>query len=77
MNDIADQTCVGFNPRENERDYVAFVDGNGCSAAVGRQGGRQTVVLEDGCFVRNFYNLTVRTVMAVNISLHLYFPVVR
>ena len=34
-------------------DWVEFVPGNGCSSFVGRQGGRQTVTLGDGCSAGN------------------------
>lgn len=35
------------------RDYVAFVNGSGCSSAVGRRGGRQFITLGPDCTVGN------------------------
>jgi hypothetical protein len=34
-------------------DFVEFIPGSGCRSFVGRQGGRQTVILGDGCTTGN------------------------
>jgi hypothetical protein len=52
------KTDFTFVPRtgansNNFPDYVDFVPGSGCSAPVGRQGGPQTVTLDDGCTAGN------------------------
>lgn len=46
-------TYIRFIPRTNEADYARFVDGSGCSSAVGRITGSQEVVLNSGCTVGN------------------------
>jgi hypothetical protein len=42
---------VKFVERTNERDYVLFQDGSGCSSMVGRTGGKQTITLSSSCSV--------------------------
>jgi Astacin (Peptidase family M12A) len=44
-----DKTNFRFVPRTNQRDYVTFRPGNGCSSSVGRRGGEQFVTLAEGC----------------------------
>lgn len=45
-----EKTTIRFVPRTNERDYVHIVRVDvGCASHVGRQGGRQEMVLADGC----------------------------
>lgn len=44
-----EKTNFRFVPRTNERDYVTFRPGNGCSSSVGRRGGEQFVTLAEGC----------------------------
>ena len=50
-------TAFRFVPRDAANpahgDWVEFVPGGGCSSFVGRQGGRQTVTLGDGCSTGN------------------------
>ena len=41
MEEIADQTCVKFEERDGDDDYIAIEDGNGCSSKVGKRGGEQ------------------------------------
>ena len=52
LDHIEDRTPVRFVERTNEPDYVAFVSAEdvNCRSAVGRQGGRQLIQLEFGCF---------------------------
>lgn len=42
-------TPYWFRERDGEADYVRFVTGDGCSSAVGRRGGEQTIKLGGGC----------------------------
>ena len=42
-------TIYWFRPRAGEPDFVRFVVAAGCSAEVGRQGGRQDIMLGAGC----------------------------
>lgn len=46
---IADQTCINFVPRTNERDYVRVIRDNGCYSYVGRIGGPQKMSLPAVC----------------------------
>jgi hypothetical protein len=43
------QTCIVFQPRKQEADYVHIAKGQGCSSPVGRIGGVQQVTLGPGC----------------------------
>lgn len=45
----ANNPGVKFAPRGIAPNYVAIVPGDGCSSAVGRVGGRQTLTLAEGC----------------------------
>lgn len=51
MDDYATYTCIKFQPRKDEKDYVRITGkSNGCHAHVGRTGGAQTVNLANsGC----------------------------
>jgi Astacin (Peptidase family M12A) len=42
-------TPLRFVQRTNQRDYVEFVPGSGCSSYIGKIGGRQPVTLASGC----------------------------
>jgi PKD repeat protein len=42
---------VTLVPRNGESDFVRFVDGDGCSSWIGRQGGQQNIVLASGCSI--------------------------
>jgi hypothetical protein len=47
-------TSVRFVQRTaSHTDFVRFVDGGGCSSAVGRRGGQQTITLGSGCSTGN------------------------
>nr|XP_039261520.1 zinc metalloproteinase nas-36-like [Styela clava] len=52
MRNLSQRTCLDFIPRtENEPDYLKIMSrGQGCSAHIGRAGGRQLVNLPEGCF---------------------------
>jgi len=41
MEEIENKTCIRFKPREDEKDFVHFQDGKGCSSSVGRVKGKQ------------------------------------
>lgn len=48
------QTCLRFQTRSSENDYVVFQNGNGgCSSFVGRIGGSQGINLANGCRFRD------------------------
>lgn len=44
---------VNLVPRSGEADYVRFVTSDGCTSAIGRQGGMQTINLADNCTTGN------------------------
>lgn len=46
-------TCLRFKQRTNERGYIYFYQGGGCSSPVGYTGGRNTVSLSKGCWWRS------------------------
>lgn len=48
-----DKTRVILQPRTNQRDYVTFRKGSGCSATVGKVGGQQFINLSTGCSTGN------------------------
>lgn len=53
MNDIEKYTCVEFQSRSRQEDYVHIQSGRGCSSNLGKLGGRQTISLKrDGCLSR-------------------------
>ena len=43
-------SCLKFVQRANQRDYLKFYQGGGCSSPVGRQGGAQYISLGSGCW---------------------------
>lgn len=49
MRYIQKQARVSFIPRTSEKDYIRFIDGEGCSSHVGRKGGVQTLTLGETC----------------------------
>lgn len=47
---LQNKTCLRFKPRTTtDKDYISFVDENGCFSSVGRQGGKQKISLGKGC----------------------------
>ncbi len=46
-------TALRFVQRTNQRDYIRFVTGSGCSSFVGKRGGRQDINLAPGCSTGN------------------------
>ncbi|CAL4065485.1 unnamed protein product [Meganyctiphanes norvegica] len=42
-------TCLTFVPKQGHNDFIHIYKGQGCSSAVGRQFGRQSVSLGSGC----------------------------
>mgnify|MGYP002804199384 FL=1 len=51
-----EKTCIKFKPKENEKDYVEFEQGDGCSSYVGRIKGKQDLTVGNkrhGCRVGN------------------------
>lgn len=48
INHVNAKTNLCLVPRTNETDYIRFVTGSGCASYVGRQGGRQDVLV-GGC----------------------------
>lgn len=53
INHWQNTTRIRFVLRTNQADYIEFVQSDGCSSFVGRQGGRQIINLADGCSVGN------------------------
>ncbi|XP_060768070.1 high choriolytic enzyme 1-like [Neoarius graeffei] len=50
LRSFENSTCVQFQLRTNEEDYVDILSDNGCYSFVGRRGGRQVVSLQrNGC----------------------------
>lgn len=50
MNTIAKYTCVRFQERTTEPDYISITSGSGCSSNMGKIGGKQDVTLQiSGC----------------------------
>ena len=49
METWSEATCIRFVPRQSQRDYIHFVQGDWCSSVVGRDGGRQYIRLHDDC----------------------------
>jgi hypothetical protein len=51
VREIGDSSeVVKFVPRTSQANYIMVVLGKGCSSWVGRQGGRQSLTLGQGCF---------------------------
>lgn len=51
MNDYHQATCIRFKQRTNERQYIYFQNGGGCSSPVGMQSsGANVVTLASGCW---------------------------
>jgi hypothetical protein len=46
-------TCLRFVPRRNERAYIHFRTGGGCSSPVGMTGGQNRITLASGCWSRS------------------------
>ena len=47
-------TKVRFSPKQTaDEDWVEFINGPGCASYVGMKGGRQEIVIGDGCSVGN------------------------
>ncbi|CAI5447483.1 unnamed protein product [Caenorhabditis angaria] len=53
-------TCIRFEPREGQTDYLNIVKGYGCYSQVGRTGGKQEISLGRGCF---FHEIIVHELM--------------
>jgi len=50
MDHVRENTCITFQERTDETDYVEFRQpSSGCSSPVGRDGGRQIIRLSQGC----------------------------
>ncbi|XP_065060849.1 zinc metalloproteinase nas-15-like isoform X2 [Rhopilema esculentum] len=45
-------TCVKFVPRTNERNYVRFMVGQGCSSMIGMTGGYQDISIGNYCYYK-------------------------
>ncbi|XP_041815345.1 high choriolytic enzyme 2-like [Chelmon rostratus] len=50
---ISDFTCIRFQWRTAEFNYVEFVNGNGCASSVGCRGGAQKLYYSHSCSVGN------------------------
>ena len=51
-----ENTPIRFVERTNERNYVVFRPGNGCSSYVGMRGGGQPIILAPACFYRQYHS---------------------
>ncbi|XP_050716597.1 zinc metalloproteinase nas-15-like [Eriocheir sinensis] len=49
MTELSSKTCLTFVPRSSHLAYVHILRGQGCSSAVGRSGGVQTLSLGSNC----------------------------
>jgi hypothetical protein len=49
---IEGETCIEFVERENEKDYILFVNEGDCSSSIGYTSGRNNISLADGCMKR-------------------------
>ncbi|KAK8405834.1 hypothetical protein O3P69_001955 [Scylla paramamosain] len=49
MTELSQKTCLSFVPRTSQRDYIHILRGQGCSSAVGKVGGGQSLSLGSGC----------------------------
>ncbi|GMT24891.1 hypothetical protein PFISCL1PPCAC_16188, partial [Pristionchus fissidentatus] len=53
-------TCIRFEPRDGEKDFLNVVKGYGCYSQVGRTGGKQEISLGRGCL---FHEIVVHELM--------------
>uniref|UniRef100_A0A158R4I3 Metalloendopeptidase n=1 Tax=Syphacia muris TaxID=451379 RepID=A0A158R4I3_9BILA len=53
-------TCISFEKRKNQHDYLYITKGYGCYSQVGRTGGRQEISLGRGCL---FHEIVVHELM--------------
>ncbi|WP_025664408.1 M12 family metallopeptidase [Aquimarina megaterium] len=53
INHWESKTKIRFVKRTNQRAYIRFRSGSGCSSSVGRTGGRQNITLASGCSTGN------------------------
>ncbi|KHJ89559.1 astacin [Oesophagostomum dentatum] len=53
-------TCVRFQPRKGEHDFLTITKGFGCYSQVGRTGGKQEISLGRGCL---FHEIIVHELM--------------
>jgi len=47
--DYKANTCIKLVPRTNERNYVRFINGDGCYSYIGVSGGEQPISYGNGC----------------------------
>ncbi|EWY36963.1 hypothetical protein N825_22895 [Skermanella stibiiresistens SB22] len=57
-----EMTPIRLEPHSAGSDYVEFVPGSGCASAVGRQGGRQEIIVGPGCTTGNLIHEIGHTV---------------
>nr|XP_022286290.1 zinc metalloproteinase nas-13-like [Crassostrea virginica] len=56
MRELEKYTCLRFQERTTETDYVDFIDAQGCWSRLGKQGGRQELSLDsNGCRFKGLY----------------------
>lgn len=53
INNLNAGTNLTIQPRNNETDYIRFVEAAGCASWVGRQGGEQTINASNNCSIGN------------------------
>ena len=65
MKKIEEATCIKFEERNNQQDFIEFRNGFDCHSLAGRDGGKQEIVLSSYCaeehtLIHEVYFLTIK-----------------